>query len=92
MENDVATAALHMGIFENGIAEVHFDAFNPLFVNGAPLSELVRIPLVGPTIIACSDCTGDGSSLSTVLRSGLPRTSITCCARRFQFRFSNRRW
>jgi hypothetical protein len=46
IENDAATA-LHVGIFENGIAEVHFDAFNPLFVNGAPRGELVRLPLIG---------------------------------------------
>lgn len=47
MENDAATAALHVGIFESGIAEVHFDAFNPLFTNGAAPDELIRIPLVG---------------------------------------------
>jgi hypothetical protein len=47
MENDVATAALHVGIFENGIGEVHFDAFNALFTNGASPGELIRIPLVG---------------------------------------------
>jgi hypothetical protein len=47
MENDVATAALHVGIFESGIAEVHFDAFNALFTNGAAPGELIRIPLVG---------------------------------------------
>lgn len=47
MENDVATAALHVGIFESGIAEVHFDAFNALFTNGAAPGELIRIPLLG---------------------------------------------
>ncbi|HWN99394.1 MAG TPA: hypothetical protein VNS63_09005 [Blastocatellia bacterium] len=47
MENDTATAALHIGVFESGVAEVHFDAFNPLFTNGAPPSDLVRVPLVG---------------------------------------------
>lgn len=47
MENDAATAAVHVGIFESGIAEVHFDAFNPLFTNGAARTELVSIPFVG---------------------------------------------
>lgn len=47
MENDAATAALHVGIFESGVAEVHFDAFNPLFTNGAAPGELIRIPMVG---------------------------------------------
>jgi len=47
MENDTATAALHVGIFATGIAEVHFDAFNPLFTNGARRGDLVRLPLVG---------------------------------------------
>ncbi|MFY9609403.1 MAG: hypothetical protein WAU45_12410 [Blastocatellia bacterium] len=47
MENDAATAALHVGIFESGIAEVHFDAFNPLFTNGAAPADLISIPLVG---------------------------------------------
>ena len=47
MENDTATAALHVGIFENGIAEVHFDVFNPLFTRGARRGELVRLPLLG---------------------------------------------
>jgi hypothetical protein len=47
MENDSANAALHVGIFENGIAEVHIDAFNPLFINGAPREDVVRIPMIG---------------------------------------------
>ena len=47
MENDVATAALHIGVFESGIAEVHFDAFNALFTNGAAPDELISIPLIG---------------------------------------------
>lgn len=47
IENDTATASLHVGIFENGNAEVHFDAFNPLFIKGASRGDLVRLPLLG---------------------------------------------
>src|SRR5262249_17345819 len=47
MENDTANASLHVGVFENGIAEVHLDAFNPLFVNGARREDIVRIPMIG---------------------------------------------
>jgi hypothetical protein len=47
MENDVALSALHIGIFERGTIEAHFDAFNPLFINGAPRSDLIKIPLLG---------------------------------------------
>jgi hypothetical protein len=47
MENDSAMAALHVGIFENGSAEVHLDTFNPLFTNNAPRKDLIRIPFVG---------------------------------------------
>ena len=47
METDTGSAALHVGIFEDGSAEVHLDLFNPLFIKGAPTSDLVRVPLVG---------------------------------------------
>ena len=47
IENDSATASLHAGIFGNGIAEVHLDAFNPMFIVGAWRGDLVRLPLVG---------------------------------------------
>jgi hypothetical protein len=47
MEIDRASAALHVGIFEDGSAEVHMDVFNPLFIKGAPPKDLVSIPLIG---------------------------------------------
>jgi hypothetical protein len=47
METDAGSAALHVGIFEDGSAEVHMDVFNPLFIKGAPPEDLVRIPMVG---------------------------------------------
>ncbi len=47
MENNAPLAALHVGIFANGTAEVHFDAFNSLYTNGAPRREVIRIPLLG---------------------------------------------
>ena len=47
MEIDQASAALHVGIFEDGLAEVHMDVFNPLFIKGAPPKDLVSIPLIG---------------------------------------------
>lgn len=47
MENDIGTAALHTGIFGNGIAEVHLDMFNSLYTNGAPHSDVIGIPLLG---------------------------------------------
>jgi hypothetical protein len=40
-------AALHVGILKDGSAEVHLDAFNPLYINGAPRGDIVRIPIVG---------------------------------------------
>lgn len=47
MENDAGYAAIHVGIFENGTVEVHFEAFNPLFTKGAAYSDVVDIPLLG---------------------------------------------
>ena len=47
MENNAGKAALHVGLFENGTVEVHLDAYNPLYTNGAPPSEVVEIPFLG---------------------------------------------
>ena len=47
MENNAGKAALHVGIFRNGSVEVHLEAYNPLFTNGAPPSEVVEIPFLG---------------------------------------------
>lgn len=47
MENDCGFASLHVGIFENGCAEVHLDLFNPLYTNGAPRSEVTSLPGLG---------------------------------------------
>ncbi|MEW6212094.1 MAG: hypothetical protein AB1631_27305 [Acidobacteriota bacterium] len=47
MENDSAMAALHAGIFANGLAEVHFDLFNPLYTNGAQAEDVFSFPLLG---------------------------------------------
>jgi hypothetical protein len=47
METDAGSAALHIGIFEDGSAEVHMEVFNPLFINGAPPSDVISIPLIG---------------------------------------------
>jgi hypothetical protein len=47
MENNAPMAALHIGIFEDGAAEIHVEAFNPLYVNGAPRKDLISIPGVG---------------------------------------------
>ena len=47
IENDVANASLHVGLLEDGRAEVHLDLFNPLFTNGAPRSELIGLAGVG---------------------------------------------
>lgn len=48
IENDSPFASLHIGIFENGSAEAHLDLFNPAYTNGAPRSEITRLPGVGP--------------------------------------------
>jgi hypothetical protein len=47
MENDVEMGALHVGLFDNQIAEVHFDVFNSLYTNGAPTTDVISIPLIG---------------------------------------------
>jgi hypothetical protein len=47
MENDEGMAAIHVGIFENNMVEVHFEAFNPLFIKGASGSDVIDIPLLG---------------------------------------------
>lgn len=47
MENDSAMAALHVGIFKGGSAEVHFDLFNPLYTNGAPKRDVFSLPVLG---------------------------------------------
>jgi hypothetical protein len=47
METDAGRAALHVGIFEDGSAEVHMDVFNSLFIKGAPPKDIVRVPLIG---------------------------------------------
>lgn len=47
METDAASAALHVGIFKDGVAEVHMEVFNPLFINGAPPRDVINIPLIG---------------------------------------------
>lgn len=47
MENDAGMAAIHIGIFENGMVEVHFEAFNPLFTKKANRSDVIDIPLLG---------------------------------------------
>lgn len=47
MENDSAMAALHVGIFKDGSAEVHFDLFNALYTNGAPQKDVFSLPLIG---------------------------------------------
>jgi hypothetical protein len=47
MENNVGKAALHVGIFNNGTVEAHLEAYNPLYTNSAPPSEVVGIPLLG---------------------------------------------
>lgn len=47
LENDTPFAALHVGLFDSGSAEVHLDLFNPLHTNGAPRSEIIRLPGFG---------------------------------------------
>lgn len=47
METDAALAALHVGLFKDGLAEVHFDAFNALYLVGAPDDDVTRLPLIG---------------------------------------------
>jgi hypothetical protein len=47
VETDSPFASLHVGIFGDGSAEVHLDVFNPLYVSGAPRSQIMRAPLIG---------------------------------------------
>jgi hypothetical protein len=47
VENDTRFASLHVGIREDGCAEVHLDLFNSLYTNGAPRSETVTLPGLG---------------------------------------------
>jgi hypothetical protein len=47
METDAGLAALHVGMFANGLVEAHFDVFNPLFIKDAPHADLTKIPLIG---------------------------------------------
>jgi hypothetical protein len=47
METDEEMAALHIGLFKDGSAEVHLDAFNPLYINGATRRDVVRMPFAG---------------------------------------------
>jgi hypothetical protein len=47
MENDAGHGALHVGIFEDGTGEVHFEVYNALFTNGAPSGQVVWGPGVG---------------------------------------------
>ena len=47
METDAEMAALHVGLFKDGSAEVHLDAYNPLYISGAERGDVVRIPLAG---------------------------------------------
>jgi len=47
IENDCPFSSLHVGIFENGSAEVHLDLFNPCYTNGAPGSEVTTLPGAG---------------------------------------------
>ena len=41
IESDSPFASLHVGIFENGSAEVHLDLFNPLYTNDATQWNIV---------------------------------------------------
>lgn len=47
IENDTPFASLHVGIFENGIAEAHLDLFNPIYTGGAPRSQVIKLPWLG---------------------------------------------
>ncbi|HSE99082.1 MAG TPA: hypothetical protein VLD57_12510, partial [Blastocatellia bacterium] len=47
MENNAGKAALHVGLFNDGAVEVHLEAYNPLYTNGAPPSEVIEIPFLG---------------------------------------------
>ncbi|HYL97997.1 MAG TPA: hypothetical protein VEZ90_03505 [Blastocatellia bacterium] len=47
METDEANAALHIGARHDGSMEVHLEAYNPLFVKGAPSGDFIAMPVVG---------------------------------------------
>src|SRR5215471_19196192 len=43
IESDTPLASLHVGIFENGSAEVHLDLFNPVYTTGASRLNIVTL-------------------------------------------------
>ena len=43
IENDTPFASLHVGVFKNGTAEVHLDLFNPIYTNGAPDKQVIKL-------------------------------------------------
>src|SRR5262245_16313891 len=43
IESDSPFASLHVGIFENGSAEVHLDSFNPLYTSDASQWNIVTV-------------------------------------------------
>jgi hypothetical protein len=47
IENDTPFSSLHLGLLEDGSAEVHLDLFNPVFTNGAPRSDVTTLPGLG---------------------------------------------
>jgi hypothetical protein len=47
METDVPHATLHVGVRADGNAEVHMELYNPMFIKGAPVLQLVWIPAFG---------------------------------------------
>ena len=47
IENDSPLAALHVGVFKDGSAEVHLDVFNPLYINGTARAQITKLPLIG---------------------------------------------
>jgi hypothetical protein len=47
IENDTPFSSLHIGLLEDGSAEVHLDLFNPVFTNGAPEPDITSLPGLG---------------------------------------------
>ena len=47
IENDTPFSSLHIGLLENGSAEVHLDLFNPVFTKGAPERDITTLPGIG---------------------------------------------
>jgi len=47
IENDTPFSSLHIGLLEDGSAEVHLDLFNPVFTNGAPQRDVTTLPGLG---------------------------------------------